>query len=81
MGRPHIKICFDNHAKECVVCGENKIVAVHHYNNIHEDNRPENLVPLCPTHHAYMHSKYKKLIKQKVDEYVQYYIDEYTHKK
>lgn len=77
MKRRHIGICFKNHAKECVVCGETKIVAVHHYNHDHEDNRPENLVPLCPTHHAYMHSRFKKLIEEKVRDYVQYFIDEY----
>lgn len=58
------------HKKECIVCGENKIVAVHHHNEIHEDNRPANLVPLCPTHHQYMHSKYKWTIKDVVDNYV-----------
>jgi len=58
------------HKKECVVCGENKIVAVHHYNEFHKDNRPENLVPLCPTHHQYMHSKHKSIIKDIVDTYV-----------
>lgn len=58
------------HKKECVVCGENKVVAVHHYNEVHEDNRPENLVPLCPTHHQYMHSKHKHIIENVVNEYV-----------
>ena len=39
--------CFAYHGKKCVVCGEEKIVAVHHYNEVHDDNRVENLVPLC----------------------------------
>jgi len=33
-----------------------KIVAVHHINHNHSDNRPENLVPLCPNHHEMLHS-------------------------
>ena len=64
-------ICFAHHEKKCVVCGEDKIVAVHHYNEDHKDDRPENLVPLCPTHHEYIHSsKYKHLIKDTIDNYV-----------
>jgi hypothetical protein len=62
--------CFANHKKECVVCGENKIVAVHHYNEDHFDDRPENLVPMCPTHHQYMHSRYKEEISKIVEDYV-----------
>ncbi len=63
-------ICWKEHKKECVVCGEDKIVAVHHMNEDHNDNRPENLVPLCPTHHTYMHSKYKEEILPTVEEYI-----------
>ena len=63
-------ICFKNHKKECIICGENKIVAVHHMNEDHNDNRPENLIPLCPTHHQYVHSKYKKEIIDKINEYI-----------
>lgn len=64
-------VCFRYHQKKCVVCGENKIVAVHHYNEDHNDNRPENLVPLCPTHHHYIHSRYKHEIIDIVDRYVE----------
>lgn len=63
-------ICFKHHPKKCVVCNEDKIVAVHHYNENHHDNRPENLVPLCPTHHQYMHSRYKEEILDIVNDYV-----------
>ena len=49
---------------------ENNIVAVHHVNENHMDNRPENLVPLCPTHHQYMHSRHKVLIENVVEEYI-----------
>ncbi len=63
-------LCWQHHEKKCVVCGEDKIVAVHHFNEDHSDNRIENLVPLCPTHHQYMHSKYKDDILSIVEEYV-----------
>lgn len=52
-------ICFHYHDKNCVVCGEDKIVAVHHYDEDRTNNNPENLIPMCPTHHEYYHSKYK----------------------
>ena len=63
-------VAWRHHEKKCVVCGENKIVAVHHLNEVHSDNRPENLVPMCPTHHQYMHSKYKWMVEGVVTEYV-----------
>lgn len=63
-------ICWTTHKKECVVCGENKIVAVHHINEDHNDNRVENLIPLCPTHHTYMHSNYKAEIVPIIEEYI-----------
>ena len=66
--------CFSTHQKRCVICDEDKIVEVHHYNGDHEDNRIENLIPLCPTHHRYWHSRYRKLIKEKVDNYVKRFI-------
>ena len=62
--------CFLYHKKQCVVCGELNLVEVHHYNGDHNDNRIENLVPICPTHHKYMHSRFMSLIKDIVDKYV-----------
>lgn len=63
-------VAWRHHKKECIICKEHKIVTVHHYNGDHQDDRPENLVPLCPTHHQYMHSKFRNLISKQVDEYV-----------
>ena len=63
--------CFLHHKKECVVCGENKIVAVHHFNENHKDNRPENLIPLCPTHHQYFHSRYRNIVEPKILSYLE----------
>jgi hypothetical protein len=61
--------CFDNHKKECIICGENKIVAVHHYDENRNNNSSENLIPMCPTHHQYVHSRYKDEVMGKIDEY------------
>ena len=66
--------CFEYHKKECVICGENKIVAVHHYDENHYNNEPKNLIPLCPTHHQYVHSKYKDEVMDKINEYRNKYI-------
>lgn len=62
--------CWAHHPKKCIICGEEKIVAVHHYNENHDDNRPENLIPMCPTHHQYMHSRYSEELRPQVDAYV-----------
>lgn len=64
------RLCFRYHDKKCVVCGEENIVAVHHLNEDHNDNRPENLIPLCPTHHQYCHSKFKHLVDKIIKEYI-----------
>lgn len=53
-----------------MICGEDKIVAVHHYDHNHYNNDPANLVPLCPTHHQYVHSRYKDEVKSIIDDYV-----------
>lgn len=73
------EICFEHHKYECVICGENLIVAVHHYNHDHNDNRPENLVPMCQTHHQYMHSRHRHLIEQRVDTYVEQFVRSKSH--
>lgn len=72
-GTAYNKICWDHHGKKCLVCGEDKIVATHHVNGKHSDNRPENLVPLCPTHHQYVHSRYKDMVVPIVEEYIRKY--------
>lgn len=63
-------VCFRYHDKKCVVCGEEVIVAVHHVDEDHENNSPENLVPLCPTHHQYVHSGFRHLVEDKINTYL-----------
>lgn len=66
--------CFFHHGKKCLVCGEEKIVAAHHVNGNHNDNRAENLVPLCPTHHQYVHSKYINEVQPIIEQYLNNYL-------
>ena len=64
-------ICFAAHTKECVVCGEYKAVEVHHYDENHKNNTIDNLVPICPNHHDYLHNpKYRHEVIGRVDDYV-----------
>ena len=58
--------CFRIYKKECIICKEDKIVDVHHFDENHSNNDITNLIPLCPTHHRYYHSKYKYLIEDKI---------------
>jgi hypothetical protein len=44
----------------CVICGFDKIVAIHHIDMNHSNNDPKNLIPLCPNHHEMLHcNKYQ----------------------
>jgi len=63
--------CFLHHKKECVVCGESKVLDVHHYDGNRKNNSVENLIPLCPTHHRYMHSPYAHEIESLVKKYIE----------
>ncbi len=63
------EICFDNHDKVCIICGEKNIVEVHHFDGNHENDDPKNLIPLCSTHHKYIGSKFEKLIINEINEY------------
>jgi hypothetical protein len=63
-------IAYREHDRKCVICSERRVLEVHHYNGEHSDDSPENLVPMCPTHHRYMHSKYRYILETKVDFYV-----------
>ena len=61
-GRDYKRQVKKYHKMECVVCGENRVVDIHHIDGDRNNNLPNNLVPLCPTHHRYMHSKFSYLI-------------------
>lgn len=63
-------IALRHHAEKCVICGFNKIVAIHHIDENKKNNSPDNLIPLCPNHHEMYHSnKWKNEIKPYIDEW------------
>jgi len=64
-------ICFKSHKKECIVCGEYRIVEVHHLDHDNKNNNPDNLIPLCSTHHRYWHSRYRTLVENQVLDYIE----------
>lgn len=41
--------------KECVICGFNKVVDIHHLDENKENNSRDNLTGLCPNHHKMFH--------------------------
>ena len=69
-GTQYQTICFIHHKKECVVCGEQNIVEVHHLDEDRTNNDPSNLIPLCPNHHQYWHSRFRHLVENKVYSYI-----------
>jgi len=69
------EVCFVYHGKKCIICGESKIVTVHHYDGNHNNNSPENLIPLCANHHMYIHSQYKDEVEKEVELYYLQFIE------
>lgn len=63
------KIARRNFPLICCVCDESLIVEIHHYDENKENNSPNNLVPLCPTHHQYYHSRYKYLVIDRIESF------------
>lgn len=74
----YVTTCFLYHKKECVICGEQNIVEVHHLDENNKNNSPTNLVPLCPNHHKYWHSKFKYLVEQKILDYMKEFCYKYN---
>ena len=61
-------IAYQHWPKECAICGFDKAVAVHHVDENHSNNDPNNLIPLCPNHHEMYHSKYKAEVAPLINE-------------
>lgn len=60
-------VAFKHNKKECVICGFDKIVEVHHIDENNKNNSPENLIPLCPNHHRMYHSKHKQEVEELIE--------------
>jgi len=64
-------ICFHAHGRACLICGEDLFVIAHHIDGNRTNNISENLIPLCHTHHLYIHHhEYNYIIKECIDEYM-----------
>lgn len=74
----HRDVCFRFHDHKCVVCSEDKILDVHHLDHNRNNNIPENLIPLCPTHHRYWHSEYRNEVEDKILDYVEKIKEKYN---
>ena len=50
---------------ECKICGFDKVVHIHHIDEDKSNNSIENLVALCPNHHAMIHTtKFNEEVKK-----------------
>lgn len=67
-GKSYRKSAFKQYGHKCIVCDESKILDVHHLDGNHNNNSVDNIVPMCPTHHRYMHSKYRSEIQSKIQQ-------------
>jgi len=66
-------ICFKSWKKECIVCGFEKVVEVHHIDHNHSNNDRHNLVPVCPNHHQMLHTnKWAEETKQEIIKLIQF---------
>ena len=70
-GKDYRKLCFNNYDKKCAICNEVNILDVHHIDGNHNNNSINNLIPLCPTHHRYIHSKFYHLIEQDINKWIE----------
>lgn len=64
-------IAFRHWDERCVVCGFDKVVAIHHVDENKDNNEPVNLVPLCPNHHEMVHhSKWAHEVKPVIEKLI-----------
>lgn len=64
-------IAFQHWKKECAICCFDKIVTVHHIDEDHSNNDPQNLIPLCPNHHEMFHSPWRAEVEPLIFEAVE----------
>jgi hypothetical protein len=56
--------------EQCIVCGFDEIVDVHHIDRDRENNNPKNLVFLCPNHHYVLHRKNADYVDKRIKEFI-----------
>lgn len=49
------RLAFEHHGRECAECGATENIEVHHRDGDRTNNTPDNLLPLCVTHHEELH--------------------------
>lgn len=73
------RICFENHEERCVICHYDEIVEVHHFDQNSENQKPENLIPLCPNHHRLLHRGSNEM-KQRTKTSIEIYVNDWKSK-
>lgn len=64
-------ICFKHWDRKCSLCEWDFSVDVHHIDSNHENNKKENLIPLCPNHHRLtIMTEHKDWINELIEEKV-----------
>lgn len=55
--------------QKCAVCEEVEVIDFHHVDQDRSNNAISNIIPLCPTHHAYVHRDKLDLILDKLEDF------------
>lgn len=59
--------CLTHNGKSCILCEFSDVVVVHHLDHNRKNNNLQNLVTLCPNHHALAHKKeFREQIEQQI---------------
>jgi len=53
----YASIAAHYYEQECAVCKYSEVLDVHHIDHNRSNNSPDNLIFLCPNHHALLHRK------------------------
>jgi len=48
---------YDKITKQCVICGFDKIVDLHHLDHNNKNNSRDNMLGVCPNHHKMLHHR------------------------
>lgn len=66
----YVTIAKKFHQPRCVVCNEDQVLDVHHIDENRNNNSANNLVFLCPNHHAALHRLKDDTVKLKIKNYI-----------